>query len=90
MSDCGHYQAVPVDLAMAPHERVAWLCPDCGQQLPADHIPQGQIGQLLARLEDVSRRMAKLRELGVTAGPTWDRLAGMAAQIRAELRYLSP
>jgi hypothetical protein len=32
---CAHGAAVPVDL-LATGERVAWLCPDCDCQLPAD------------------------------------------------------
>ena len=31
---CPHLAAVPVELLITG-ERVAWLCPDCGSQLPA-------------------------------------------------------
>ena len=31
---CSHNSAVPVDTLDG--ERVAWLCPDCDRQLPAD------------------------------------------------------
>jgi len=34
LGTCGHLGAEPVELLITG-ERVAWLCPDCGSQLPA-------------------------------------------------------
>ena len=34
LGSCAHAGAVPVDLLLTG-EIVAWLCPDCGRQLPA-------------------------------------------------------
>lgn len=34
LGPCAHAGAVPVDL-LVTGERVAWLCPGCGTQLPA-------------------------------------------------------
>jgi hypothetical protein len=35
LDPCGHPDAVPVD-TLWTRERVAWLCPECDAQLPAD------------------------------------------------------
>ena len=48
---CRHPAAVPVDGTGLDPERLAWLCPDCDRQLPADWVPM----PLTAAAEVVSR-----------------------------------
>lgn len=46
LGGCTHTSAVPVEISTG--ETVAWLCPTCGQQLPADwERPQSIYGTLL-------------------------------------------
>ena len=60
---CLHGSAVPVELA-AGGERVAWLCPDCDEQLPADWAP---------RLPDPNRAIVQALQAKLAAPPVVNR-----------------
>jgi hypothetical protein len=86
---CEHHRAEPVDLLVAPHERVAWVCPACWDQLPADWVPASRIEGLLAQFEAAERRAVKLRELGAGGSGVARKLDRAMADIRGEITYLT-
>jgi hypothetical protein len=89
---CDHYRAEPVDLLLDPHERVAWVCPDCWEQLPADWAPTARVEALLAEYRVAEDRAASLR---VIAGPgamdsgIGRKLTAAMASIRGEIAHLT-
>jgi len=86
---CEHHRAEPVDLLADPHERVAWVCPACWEQLPADWVPTSRIDGLLMQFEAAERRAAYLREVGAGGSGAARKLNRAMADIRGEIIYLT-